>query len=305
LIQRVGGVLISRPRRVGAISLVLLLLCVASWWLTVPLEQNLPKDPAPLPVTDAAAGSAQPQPELPPWPNERLEGPPAKELLLATLKAVDRSFRKSHCCMMTFRKQERINGKLMPEETYFLKVRQEPFAVYMKCLEPVPGRELIYAEGQYDNHVIGHPSGLARLLVPRIKVPPNHSLIMAESRHPVSEAGLANMISKMIHYREMDLADPESITILDRTTGPDGRNWLRSTHIHPVLRPDRPLVETEVLYEPETRLPLRFTGYDRPGPGEREKRLGERYSYDDLVLDAELSAEDFDPANPVYGFHRF
>ena len=153
--------------------------------------------------------------------------------------------------------------------------------------------------------MIGHPTGLARLLVPRLKVPPDHPLIMAESRHPLNEAGLANMIRKMIHYREMDLTDPDSITVLDRTTGTDGRKWLRSTHVHPVDHPGRPLFETEVLYDPSTRFPLRFVGYDRPAPGQKEKTLGERYSYDDLVLNAKLSAQDFDPANPGYAFHRF
>jgi hypothetical protein len=206
---------------------------------------------------------------------------------------------------MTFRKQERIGGKLMPEQTYFLKVRHHPFAIYMKCLKPAAGRELIYAEGHYDNQVIGHPPGLARLLVPRLKVPPDHPLIMAESRHPMNEAGLANMIRKMIHYREMDLTDPDSITILDRTTGDDGREWLRSTHIHPVFRSERPLRETEVLYDPATCFPLRFTGYDHPAPGEKEKSLGERYAYDDLVLNAALSPQDFDPSNPGYAFRRF
>ena len=144
----------------------------------------------------------------------------------------------------------------------------------MKCLKPVTGRELIYAEGHYDNQVIGHPPGLARLLVPRLKVPPNSPLIMAESRHPMNEAGLANMIRKMIHYREMDLADPDSITILDRTTSSDGPCWLRSTHIHPVFHPERPLGETEVLYDPKTCFPLRFTGYDRPRTGTERENAG-------------------------------
>jgi hypothetical protein len=206
---------------------------------------------------------------------------------------------------MTFRKQERIGGKLLPEQTYFLKVRHDPFAIYMKCLEPAAGRELIYAEGHFDNQVIGHPPGVARLLVPRLKVPPDHPLIMAESRHPMNEAGLANMIRKMIQYREMDLADPDSTTILDRTTDPDGRPWLRSRHLHPVFRRERPLAETEVLYDPATRYPLRFAGYDRPAAGTKEGALGERYSYDNLVLDAKLSPQDFDPANPGYAFHRF
>ncbi|MGC8641496.1 MAG: DUF1571 domain-containing protein [Isosphaeraceae bacterium] len=307
---RMGKVLLSRPGWIAAAVLSVLALTTAgtSLYLTAPLERvavEVPAPPssartAPRPKTLAAS-----QPEIPPWPENRLEGRPAKELLLQMLRAVDRVIRESPCCTMTFHKQERIGGKLLPEQTYFMKVRHDPFAIYMRCLKPVTGRELIYAEGHYDNQVIGHPPGIARLLVPRLKVPPNSPLIMAESRHPINEAGLANMIRKMIHYREMDLADPDSITILDRIKDADRLLWFRSTHVHPVFHPDRPLGETEVLYDPQTRFPLRFTGYDRPAPGQKEKKLGERYAYDDLVLGAKLSAQDFDPANPRYEFHRF
>ena len=109
----------------------------------------------------------------------------------------------------------------------------------------------------------------------------------------------------MIHYRRLDLAEPEAITVLDRTETPDERRWLRSTHLHPVYRQGRPFVESQVLYNPETAIPLRFTGYDWPVPGEKDRPLGERYCYDELRLDIVVSDSDFDPANPEYSFHRF
>ena len=109
----------------------------------------------------------------------RLEGPPAKALLLAWLEACEKSIHAVDGCTMTFRKQERIKGRLLPEQTYQLKVRHHPFAIYMKSVQPVSGRELIFAEGQHDNHVIGHPAGMSRLIVPRLKLPPDHPLIMA------------------------------------------------------------------------------------------------------------------------------
>jgi hypothetical protein len=253
--------------------------------------------PVPGPITAV-------EPAPPPWPQDRLEGTAAKELLLRTLEAVDRSFSRVTAYTLTFRKQERIKGKLLPEQTYFIKVRQAPFAIYMKSLEPVKGRELIYAEGQFDNHVIGHPVGVSRWLVPRIKLPPDHPLILAESRHPLNRAGLANLVRKMIGVRKLDLAEPETVTILDRTTGDDGRTWLRSRHFHHVFHPERPFAETAILYDPETRLPLRFTGYDFPEKDQAEKPLGERYTYDDLKLDVSVTSRDFDPSNPDYAFHR-
>ncbi|MGZ3485721.1 MAG: DUF1571 domain-containing protein [Isosphaeraceae bacterium] len=321
-IRRVVVLLRSRAWQlgVGAFCLLGVLLCGVSWWLTAPLEKTGVGSTAlpPNTVTAAPAASgehtgtpAEASPaqrqaiEPAAWPETRLEGRPAKELLLKMMQAVDRSFRLVHSYTMTFRKQERINGKLLPEQTYFLKVRQDPFAIYMRGIQPVAGRELIYAEGYYDNQVVGHPVGMARYLVPRLKVPPDHPMILAESRHPMNQAGLGNLIRKLLGFRQMDLEEPEEVTILDRTMTPDGKRWLRSTHIHPQFRPGRPLAQSEILYDPASRLPLRFTGFDWPADGNAEKPLGERYCYDDLDLDAVLSAKDFDPANPEYEFHHF
>jgi hypothetical protein len=298
-------------RGIGACCLLGGLLCGVSWWLTAPLEKTNERATATSPDTvtatsssliehtDATAGESLAHGRLAEevaWPEDPFEGRPAKELLLKMMQAVDRSFRLIRSYTMTFRKQERINGKLLPEQTYFIKVRQDPFAIYMRGIQPVAGRELIFAEGQNDNNVIGHPVGMARYLVPRLYVPPDHPMILAESRHPMNQAGLGNLIRKLLGFRQMDLQEPEEVTILDRTTTPDGKRWLRSTHIHPQFRPGRPLAQSEILYDPATLLPLRFTGFDWPADGKADKPLGERYCYDDLDLDAVVSAKDFDPS---------
>lgn len=306
--DRLRAVMRSRQVCLGAAVLVFLGVIPAglSWWFTPALEQprSLAHE-ARRPPSSESLGKSPTAVTWPEWPEARLDGKDAKELLLAWLEACEKSIDAIDGFTTTFRKQERIKGRLLPEQTYQLKVRHRPFALYMKCVAPASGRELIYAEGQFDNHVIGHPGGVSRLLLPRLKLPPNHPMIMAESRHPVDQAGLANLIHKMVHSRRMDLNEPEEITILDRTETPDGRKWLRSTHRHPVRRPEHHYAEAEVLYDPETHLPLRFTGYDWPAPGEKDRPLGERYCYDDLRLGVALSERDFDPANPDYSFHRF
>ena len=70
---------------------------------------------------------------------------------------------------------------------------QKPFAVYLKFLAPQAGKEVVYAEGHHENKVIAHSGGLARLLVPRLAVAPDHPLALADSRHAVTEAGVANL----------------------------------------------------------------------------------------------------------------
>ena len=168
-----------------------------------------------------------------------------------------------------------------------MKVRQRPFAVYFKFLAPKPGKEVLYAEGHHDDKVIAHSGGLAGRLVPRLALQPDHPLALAETRHPVTEAGLAKLTAKLIGFRRLDLEDPEAVTTLDRTTGPDGRLRYRSVHTHPAQNPDRPFARVVVLYDPVTRLPIQITSYDWPAPDHQgELLLAEDYSYEDLDLGA-------------------
>jgi hypothetical protein len=144
------------------------------------------------------------------------------------------------------------------------------------------------------------------MLVPRLAVPPDHPLALVDSRHPITEAGIANLTTRLIHYRRMDLGDPEAETVLDRVTDPQGRTRPRSVHTHPHQNPDRPFARIEVLYDPETFFPIDIRNYEWPGPGQTgDLLLAEHYLYEDLDLDASLTALDFDPANPDYAFHRY
>jgi Protein of unknown function (DUF1571) len=305
-----------RRRWVWANAFILVMVTAAlaglSWWLTEPLGEPSSYvevaaapalTPAPMPEPDPGAVRRE---IPPPWPEGRLEGDTAKTFLLDTLRAVEARLEKVDGYTATLRKKERINGALGPEQVMSMKVRHNPFAVYFKFLAPHEGKEVVYAEGHHENKVIAHAGGLARLLVPRLAVPPTHPLALADSRHAITEAGLANLTKRLIGFRRMDLEDAEAVTVLDRATDFNGRSWLRSIHTHPHYHSDRPFARVEVLYDPETCIPLRISNYDWPAPDHTgDLLLAERYVYEDLDLDADLTALDFDPANPEYAFHRY
>ncbi len=283
------------------------LVLLTSWWFTAPLDDEPDGSagsaesaaPAPLPPTSVAT-------VRPAWPEGRLEGREAKERLLVLIEDAARRIDAVAGYTATFKKQERIGGTLYPEQTMAMKVRQRPFAIYLKFLAPKAGKEVVYAEGHRDNKVIAHNGDWTRRLIPRLKVAPDSPTALAENRHPITEAGLSNLAHKLIGFRKLDLEDAEAVTILDRTTGTDGRAWLRSTHLHEHPNASRPFKRIEVLYDPETHFPLRISSYDWPAAGEAgEPPLAERYAYEDLVLDAPLTALDFDPANPAYEFLRY
>jgi hypothetical protein len=72
-------------------------------------------------------------------------------------------------------------------QTIQLKLRHKPYGVYMKWLEGGDvGRELLFAEGQYDDKMQVRLGG-RKAVLPVMKLDPNGSLAMKESRHPVLE----------------------------------------------------------------------------------------------------------------------
>jgi hypothetical protein len=296
------------PKRLwwlAAMGSVVSIPVVAIWWFTAPLEESSGEA---LP-TAATTSATAPEPlatARPAWPESRLEGHEAKTRLLEIVTDARCRIDRLQGYTATFKKQERIAGKLLPEQTMAMKVRQKPFAIYFKFVTPHPGKEVVYAEGHRHNKVIAHNGDWTRRLVPRLEVEPTSTVAMADNRHPITDAGLSNFARKLVDFRKLDLEDSDAVTILDRISGPDGRPWLRSVHLHTQSGPARPFARVEILYDPDTHFPLRISSYDFPQPGEEgDLRLAERYSYDDLALDVPLSALDFDPANPSYEFMRY
>lgn len=305
--------LISKRRAWALTPLVLApaLLAGASWWLTEPLDQ------AGAPRAHAAGGMAQaalirdPAPlALKPmqlvWPEGRFEGEKAKQLLLKAL--IEAQSRLSHIAGYSaiFRKQERIDGTLGEEQCMEMKIRNSPFAVYVKYLKPQAGKEVVYAEGRYDNKLIAHAGGLTRFLLPRVALPPTHALALSDNRHPITEAGLGHLVETLISFRKLDLTDAEAVTVLDRIQTCDGRDVLRSIHEHPNQDSSRPYARVVVLYDPDTFVPIEISNYDWPQANQTgDLLLAERYSYDQLHFDLQFSDLDFDPANPAYAFQRY
>ena len=91
----------------------------------------------------------------------------AEQDILEQLKAMDRRSQEVKDYTAIFRKQEVVNGKLLPPENIALKF-QKPFSVYMRWLEgPHKGREVLYVRGKNKGKLIGHEGGFFGFLPSR------------------------------------------------------------------------------------------------------------------------------------------
>jgi outer membrane lipoprotein-sorting protein len=193
-----------------------------------------------------------------------------------------------------FHRIERVNGKLIPEETAFLKFKR-PFKVYMKWINPLQGQESLYVEGTNNNKVRAHGTGLTKLIT--VNLNPTGSMAMENSRHPITEAGLEFLVKTIGSNLQRGLRAGE---LTSKDHGEQKVYGRKTRELEGILPKDpakgyycyRCIVNLDV----ETQMPIKTQIFDW------EDQLIECYGYENLSLNPGLSDKDFDPKNPEYHF---
>ena len=205
----------------------------------------------------------------------------------------------------TLYKQERIGGELRDGQTVTVKMRHEPFSVYMKWLTGDRGRQVIYVDGQNDNRMLVQLGGIKGRILGTLTIDPQGSQAMAETRHPITGAGLLALAEKTVEHRQRDLERDEGCQceIHDNQTHND-----RSCYVF-VTTWDSPeyndIYRKSVLYiDKELSMPVCVQNYtwavDANPETIDEDTLIEFYSYSDINIDAVHADGDFDRTNRDY-----
>ena len=262
-------------------------------------RNNLPR-PTPRRSTDATSGRPPLYGALLSLFCAALVVPPTagadqQERFLSLLTRIELSYARINDYTATFRKQERVDGRLLPEETIFLKF-QKPLKVYMKWIEdPSKGTEALYADGSNGNKLLVHRGGLLGILT--LSLDPRGSLALTKNRHPITEVGLGFLIDglkrniraallhgelEVIRLAEESFRGRSTMVVEAKFAPRAGRTYYASRMIcH---------IDTELM------LPIGAAFYD-----ERDA-LFERYSYSDVKLNVGLTPLDFSRENTAYRF---
>ena len=202
--------------------------------------------------------------------------------------AVDRYDRTIRNYTGTFTKQERIKGELGPVQVIAFKFRQEPFSLFMEWKEnPLGADRMLYVEGQNDDKMLVHPTGLLKW-VKCLKLGPNSKQAKKSTLRPCEKFGFRrNMLEALKVYR---LAKQNG-ELTTRSSGPktiDGREYLILERILPKKK-GYPSGRLVVRLDMEYLLPVQIECYNRKG-----KLLG-RYAFADLKFNTNLTDRDFHP----------
>ena len=226
---------------------------------------------------------------------------PAIRMAQNSLLAIDKNVKDYSCTMV---KREAVGSALGDHEYIFLKVRHQPFSVYMYFLGPesIKGRECIYVHGQNNNKLVAHEGGRGGALLPTVSLDPTSKLAMRNQRYPITEIGLRNLTTKLIEVAQADSRFGECDVRFFKDAKVNGRLCTGLHVMHPVRRDNFRFHAAQVFIDNELQIPIRYASYDWPARAGEQPPLIEEYTYTNLKINNGFTDADFDRNNKQYGF---
>ncbi len=197
-------------------------------------------------------------------------------------------------------KEERIDGELHEKEVAFIKVRHNPFAVYMYFLKPNKGRECLYNAGPNGTTglLIARDSGFRKRLG-RFELDPNGRIAMSGQKYPITKLGVRNLVTELItvatndtQFGECDVQTKQSVI--------NGRPTTLVEVVHPTPRQNFRFHKAEIFIDNEFKLPVRYASYMWPQQPGGAPPLEEAYTYLNLKVNNGYTDADFDKENTEY-----
>ncbi|MCR9198140.1 MAG: DUF1571 domain-containing protein [Planctomycetaceae bacterium] len=208
---------------------------------------------------------------------------------------------------VTFHREERIDGDMKSQQSIDMKVQHGPhFAVYMKWLTGEKGQQVLYSD-EYDDGCMVVKFGGFRRLLPALRIDPSSSVAMAETRYPVTEAGMAGMIKQILTHREADIkrnGGLSCVRLADKEF--DGRNCYCFLMKYDSQDINKTYRKTIMLIDAERHLPVMVRNFTWSADGNLAdaeldaETLIEDYSFTELEVETDLVAQDFSRDNPAY-----
>ncbi len=213
---------------------------------------------------------------------------------LRLLAQARENFAKVRDYSCTMIKRERLNGQLSPDNIILMKVRNQPFSVYLRWVEPkaMVGQEVCYVAGKNEGKMRVKSPGLLGA-VGFVSLDPNDERARKSSRHTITEAGIGNLLDRYQTGWEAE----RKLNQTQVRIGEYEYNKRRCTRVETSLKVNPegklPYQRTVVYFDKELGLPIRVECYDWPRLAGEAGELVEVYSYVNLKLNVGLPEDVF------------
>jgi hypothetical protein len=247
----------------------------------------------------APAAPQQPAPNYPaPGGTASKAGPTAGNPLdepIQLLAAARQSYQqvKDYTCL--FVKHERIRGQLQPENLITMKVRTQPFSVYLRWMAPKAsaGQEVCYVAGRNNGMMRVHTTGLLGAMG-FMNLDPRDPRAQEGNRHAITEAGIGHLIEQYSQgWEQLRRWNRTQVRIAEYDYNRRRCTRVEAIHLENIGG-QLPFQRSVVYFDKENRLPIRVENYDWPRQGGAQGgELLEEYSYADLRLNVGLGDQHF------------
>lgn len=199
-----------------------------------------------------------------------------------------------------FSKQEWIGRGLISQQMD-VKLRHEPFSVYMKFVDGNAGREVLYVANQNKGNLLVHEGGI-RSIAGTFTFAPTAKEVMNENHHPVTKMGIQALADQVIDQWKSELK-LEGISVVRRPNVRWGEmecEMIETVAARPA--PGIRFAKTCLYIEKNTGLPIGVQQFAFPRTPGAELPLFESYLYTQIRPSDRLTDVDFDRRNRQYRF---
>jgi hypothetical protein len=220
---------------------------------------------------------------------------PVIRVLTEVRDHIDKNVADYSCTLV---KRERLDGQLAEHQHLYLKVRHEPFSVYVKFLQPNQGREVLYVAGQNENKLIALEGGWKRRFMQPVSLDPAGMIAMRGQKYPITRIGIRNLVDEYLAIASRDTKYAECNLTSDPNATIEGRSCTLIQASHPVPRKEFRGHVARVFLDNELRVPIYYDSYGWPAREGADPPIEESYYYSNLKINNGFGARDFEKDNP-------
>lgn len=248
------------------------------------------------PVAALPMGEQPAQPQVAQHP---LAG--AVQIAEGSMEMINKNVKDYTCTMI---KRERIGGEVTDREYMYVKIRHQPFSVYLNFLKPADeqGREVIYVEGRNNGKMTAHEGSGLKARFGAVELNPTSAMAMQGNKYPITQIGVKNLVRRLIEVGTQDMKYGECDVTYRKNAKVNDRVCTIIEVTHPVPRRNFIFHKALIYVDDQLNLPIRYEAYTWPKTQGGPPELDEEYTYLNLKVNVGLTDADFEPANPNYHF---
>jgi hypothetical protein len=198
---------------------------------------------------------------------------------------------QDYSCIFT--KRERVKGKLLGYEQIAMRVRHNPFSVYMYWLSPdgTKGQQAVYIEGRNDGKMIAQPVGALGIGGP-YHLKPTGPFAMKNQRYPITNAGMLKMMEQLVVEAQGERKYGETTVKYYQGAKVDGSVCTVTEVTHP-KRQHFLYHMARIYVDDQLQLPIRLETYLWPPKAGDPLPVLEEYTYTKIKLNNGFTDADF------------